>query len=51
MLDYIFVAMFAVLLFIYWRISVKIDTHEMLIAALFQTCYYLSEEQDDRDTD
>lgn len=50
-IDYLFVAMLAVLSFIYWRISVKIDTHDMLIAALFKICYDLTEEQNDRDTD
>jgi len=51
LIDYVLVAMIAVLSFIYWRLSVKIDTHEILIAALFKICYDLTEEQDDRDTD
>jgi hypothetical protein len=51
LIDYVIVAMIAVLSFIYWRLSVKIDTHEMLIAALFKICYDLTEEEDDRDTD
>jgi hypothetical protein len=51
LIDYVLVTMIAVLSFIYWRLSVKIDTHEMLIAALFKICYDLTEEEDDRDTD
>jgi hypothetical protein len=51
LIDYVLVAMIAVLSFIYWRLSVKIDTHEILIAALFKICYDLTEEEDDRDTD
>jgi len=51
LIDYVLVAMVALLSFIYWRMSVKIDTHEMLISALFKICYDLLEEEDDRDTD
>ena len=51
LIDYVLVAVIAVLSFIYWRLSVKIDTHEILIAALFKICYDLTEEEDDRDTD
>lgn len=50
-IDYVLVAVIAVLSFIYWRLSVKIDTHEILIAALFKICYDLTEKEDDRDTD